>query len=236
MQREAYKTCPSSRDHTKLKAAFQQHKDANTNWKDILLAYRADKIKEWNQDLSSCDYTNLQALEKFQQQHQRLPRWRSEDRHERRLANWLNYVWRKHHSLGTQRQLTPTEAAQLMRLFAAQVIKDHRSGEDDSGGGEEPSMSIRRLYENVIEWQSQRCTNSIPRRHFFADDEERRLAYRLSHALSQSRRPKLTKGDKALINIIVGKALPGIPGKAHKRSQNEEVRRRCRHKRCAMRR
>ena len=249
MQREAYKTCPSSRDHTKLKAAFQQYKDANTNWKDILLAYRADKIKEWNQDLSSCDYTNLQALEKFQQQHQRLPRWMhetrmitSEDRHEQRLANWLNYVWRKHHSLGTQRQLTPTEAAQLMRLFAAQVIKDHRSGEDDSGGGEEPSMSIRRLYENVIEWQSQRCTNSIPRRHFFADDEERRLAYRLayykSHALSQSRRPKLTlsqsrrpkltKGDKALINIIVGKA--------HKRSQNEEVRRRCRHKRCVMRR
>ena len=118
-----------------------------------------------------------------------------------------------------------------MRLFAAQVIKDHRSGEDDSGGGEEPSMSIRRLYENVIEWQSQRCTNSIPRRHFFADDEERRLAYRLayykSHALSQSRRPKLTlsqsrrpkltKGDKALMNNIVGKALPGIPGEAHKR-------------------
>ena len=97
-------------------------------------------------------------------------------------------------------------------------------------------MSIRQLYKNIIEWQSQRCTSCIPRRHFSADDEERRLAYRLSHALSQSRRPKLTKGDKALINIIVGKALPGIPGKAHKRSQNEEVRRRCRHKRCAMRR
>ena len=89
-------------------------------------------------------------------------------------------------------------------------------------------MSIRQLYKNIIEWQSQRCTSCIPRRHFSADDEERRLAYRLSHALSQSRRPKLTKGDKALINIIVGKA--------HKRSQNEEVRRRCRHKRCAMRR
>ena len=78
-------------------------------------------------------------------------------------------------------------------------------------------MSIRRLYENVIEWQSQRCTNSIPRRHFFADDEERRLARRLSYALSASRRPKLTKGDKALMNNIVGKALPGIPGEAHKR-------------------
>ena len=49
MKRAAHETCPSSRDHTKLKAAFQQYKDANTNWKDILLAYRADKIKEWNQ-------------------------------------------------------------------------------------------------------------------------------------------------------------------------------------------
>ena len=35
--------------YTKLKTTFQQYKDANTNWKDILLAYRADKIKEWNQ-------------------------------------------------------------------------------------------------------------------------------------------------------------------------------------------
>ena len=32
-----------------MKAAFQQYKDANTNWEDILLAYRADKVKEWNQ-------------------------------------------------------------------------------------------------------------------------------------------------------------------------------------------
>ena len=46
MQREAYKTCP--RDYIKRKAAFQQYKDANTNWKDILLAYRADKIRDWN--------------------------------------------------------------------------------------------------------------------------------------------------------------------------------------------
>ena len=67
MERAAHKMCPSSRDHNKLKAAFQQYKDANTNWEDILLAYRADKIKEWNQDSSSRDYTNLQALEKFQQ-------------------------------------------------------------------------------------------------------------------------------------------------------------------------
>ena len=147
MERAAHKMCPSSRDHTKLKAAFQQYKDANTNWKDILLAYRADKIKEWNQD------------------------------HE--------------------------------------VIKDHRSGEDDSGGGEEPSMSIRRLYENVIEWQSQRCTNSIPSRHFFADDEERRLARRLSYALRSSRRPKLTEVDNSLLNII-----PGILGRAPKGRQN----------------
>ena len=188
MQREAYKNCPHDFQPYKAyayKAAFQQYKDANTNWKDVLLAYRADKIKEWNQDHDT------------------------EDRDK--------------------------EAADVNTVVVT-VIKDHRSGEDGSGGGEEPSMSIRQLYKNIIEWQSQRCTSCIPRRHFSADDEERRLAYRLSHALSQSRRPKLTKGDKALINIIVGKALPGIPGKAHKRSQNEEVRRRCRHKRCVMRR
>ena len=56
MERAAHKMCPSSRDHTKLKAAFQQYKDANTNWKDILLAYRADKIKEWNQDHDTEDH------------------------------------------------------------------------------------------------------------------------------------------------------------------------------------
>ena len=104
MERAAHKMCPSSRDHTKLKAAFQQYKDANTNWKDILMAYRADKIKEWNQDSSSRDYTNLQALEKFQQQHQRLPRRRSEDRHEQTLANWLDKAkQRKGRALSIQR-------------------------------------------------------------------------------------------------------------------------------------
>ena len=53
MQREAYKNCPHDFQPYKAyayKAAFQQYKDANTNWKDVLLAYRADKIKEWNQD------------------------------------------------------------------------------------------------------------------------------------------------------------------------------------------
>ena len=48
MRRTAYKTCPSSHDYSKLKAVFQQFKDANTNWKDILLAYRAEKIRDWN--------------------------------------------------------------------------------------------------------------------------------------------------------------------------------------------
>ena len=55
MQRAAYyKALPS--DYIKRKAAFQQYKDANTNWKDILLAYRADKIKEWNQDHDTEDH------------------------------------------------------------------------------------------------------------------------------------------------------------------------------------
>ena len=46
--RAAYKSCPSSHDYSKLKAVFQQYKEANTNWKDILLAYRAEKIRDWN--------------------------------------------------------------------------------------------------------------------------------------------------------------------------------------------
>ena len=74
---------------------------------------------------------------------------------------------------------------------------------------------IRKLYNDVIEWQSQRCTNSIPSRHFFADDEERRLARRLSYALRSSRRPKLTEVDNSLLNII-----PGILGRAPKGRQN----------------
>ena len=74
---------------------------------------------------------------------------------------------------------------------------------------------IRKLYNDVIEWQSQRCTNSIPSRHFFADDEERRLARRLSYALRSSRRPKLTEVDNSLLNII-----PGILGRAPKDRQN----------------
>ena len=48
MQRAVSKTRSSSHDYSKLKAVFQQYKDANTNWKDILLAYRADKIRDWN--------------------------------------------------------------------------------------------------------------------------------------------------------------------------------------------
>ena len=48
MKRAANKICPG--DPTNMKATFQQFKDANTNWKDILLAHRNEKIKEWNQD------------------------------------------------------------------------------------------------------------------------------------------------------------------------------------------
>ena len=63
---------------------------------------------------------------------------------------------------------------------------------------------IRKLYKNVIDWQSQRRTSSIPRRHFFADDEERRLARRLHGARTLLDRAKLTKADDALINSIPG--------------------------------
>ena len=56
MQREAYKNCPHDFQPYKAYAYFQQYKDANTNWKDVLLAYRADKIKEWNQDHDTEDH------------------------------------------------------------------------------------------------------------------------------------------------------------------------------------
>ena len=61
---------------------------------------------------------------------------------------------------------------------------------------------IRKLYNDVIEWRSQRSTSSIPRRHFFGDDEERRLAFRLQRARTPSSRAKFTKVDEGFINSI----------------------------------
>ena len=86
---------------------------------------------------------------------------------------------------------------------------------EDTEMGETAAEWIHKLYEDVIDWQSQRCTSSIPSRHSSADDEERRLAYRLSYALRSSRRPKLTEVDNSLLSII-----PGILGKAPKGRQN----------------
>ena len=176
MQREAYKNCPHKAyayfqpykaicrfQPYKAYAYFQQYKDANTNWKDVLLAYRADKIKEWNQDHDTEDRdkeaadvntvvvgagegteivetapphkraavggsvwrARFLAVEKFQQQNLRLPvRNKRATKHEQRLANWLDKAkQRKHRALSSrpsQRQLTPTEAAQLKELFHAQ--------------------------------------------------------------------------------------------------------------------
>ena len=65
------------------------------------------------------------AVEKFQQQNLRLPvRNKRATKHEQRLANWLDKAkQRKHRALSSrpsQRQLTPTQAAQLKELFDAQ--------------------------------------------------------------------------------------------------------------------
>ena len=47
-EREAKRTVPGYYDQ--LKAAWEQYKNANANYKEILLAYRAEKINEWNED------------------------------------------------------------------------------------------------------------------------------------------------------------------------------------------
>ena len=48
IQRGAKKRVPSKK--AELKAAFQKFKTDNADWKETLLAKRAEKIKEWNQD------------------------------------------------------------------------------------------------------------------------------------------------------------------------------------------
>ena len=54
---------------------------------------------------------------------------------------------------------------------------------EDTEMGETAAEWIHKLYEDVIDWQSQRCTSSIPRRRRSADKEEQLLARRLEKAL-----------------------------------------------------
>jgi hypothetical protein len=211
MERAAHKTCPSSRDHIKLKAAFQQYKDANTNWKDILLAYRADRIKEWNTGLVNTMTTgvdentmaagadeDIEQCKLIRQLHEDVVDWQSQrcissipcrhslDEEERRLGCRLQHA--------LIRQYRDPSLANVDRSLINRI--------PGVGAQEQPRTWIRKLYNDVIEWRSQRSASSMPRRHIFGDDEERRLAYRLQRARTPSSRAKFTKVDEAFINNI----------------------------------
>ena len=86
---------------------------------------------------------------------------------------------------------------------------------EDTEMGETAAEWIHKLYEDVIDWQSQRCTSSIPRRFACADKEETLLARRLEKALLRRNkalaggdvcpsRARLTKVEAELINSIPG--------------------------------
>ena len=54
--------------------------------------------------------------------------------------------------------------------------------------GKGPADAVSAVYKDVIDWQTRRCISSIPRRHFYADAEERCLANRLAVVLRRRTR------------------------------------------------
>ena len=60
--------------------------------------------------------------------------------------------------------------------------------EVDSLSGKRTADAVSAVYEDVIDWQTRRCISCIPRRHFYADEEERRLANRLAVVLRRRKR------------------------------------------------
>jgi len=60
--------------------------------------------------------------------------------------------------------------------------------EVDSLSGKRTADAVSAVYEDVIRWQTRRCISCIPRRHFYADAEERRLANRLAVVLRRRKR------------------------------------------------
>ena len=97
--------------------------------------------------------------------------------------------------------------------------------EVDSLSGKRTADAVSAVYEDVIDWQTRRCISCIPRRHFYADAEERCLANRLAVVLRRRKRrlawtdvlcrtrrlacrAKLTKVQTDLINSIPGVSAP----------------------------
>ena len=60
--------------------------------------------------------------------------------------------------------------------------------EVDSLSGKRTADAVSAVYEDVIRWQTRRCISCIPRRHFYADKEERCLANRLAVVLRRRKR------------------------------------------------
>ena len=60
--------------------------------------------------------------------------------------------------------------------------------EVDSLSGKRTADAVSAVYEDVIRWQTRRCISCIPRRHFYADAEERCLANRLAVVLRRRKR------------------------------------------------
>ena len=103
MQRAVSKTRPSSHDYSKLKAVFQQYKEANTNWKDILLAYRAEKIRDWNR--------HWHAIRRA------MTEWRDAIR--RAMTDWNRYLARDPPSYDSGIPLSETDAKTMMDKIKA---------------------------------------------------------------------------------------------------------------------
>ena len=83
--------------------------------------------------------------------------------------------------------------------------------------GKRPADAVAAVYEDVIDWQARRCISSIPRRHFFADEEERCLANRLAVVLRRRKRRLAWRSD-------VGKRrLGGPPGKRRLACRADQV-------------
>ena len=60
--------------------------------------------------------------------------------------------------------------------------------EVDSLSGKRTADAVSAVYEDAIDWQTRRCISCIPRRHFYADAEERCLANRLAVVLRRRKR------------------------------------------------
>ena len=85
--------------------------------------------------------------------------------------------------------------------------------EVDSLSGKRTADAVSAVYEDVIDWQTRRCISCIPRRHFYADAEERCLANRLAVVLRRRTRRLAWMSDevpKRCKRRVVCKRVPGM--------------------------